>query len=345
MIYFTSDYTEGCHERILKRLMETNFEQTPGYGTDHHCQAAERYILAECGREDAHVHFLVGGTQTNLTLIAAALRPHQGAVCAESGHIHVHETGAVEATGHKCLTLPSGDGKITADQVAKLVHLHRTDESMEHTVQPKLVYISNPTEYGTIYSMAELEALSRVCRDNGLYLFLDGARLGYGLRCRENDVTLRDLARLCDAFYIGGTKVGALFGEALVITSAALNEDFRYLIKQRGGMLAKGRLLGIQFETLFEDGLYWEVSDHALKMADILRIALTDAGLSFQVDSPTNQLFPIVPDSLLEKIREKYAVTYMNRVDESRSCIRLCTSWATREEDVRAFCDDLKTMM
>ena len=345
MIYFTSDYTEGCHERILKRLMETNFEQTPGYGTDCHCQAAARYIRSECGREDAHVHFLVGGTQTNLTLIAAALRPHQGAVCAESGHIHVHETGAVEATGHKCLTLPSPDGKITAGQVAKLVHLHRTDESMEHTVQPKLVYISNPTEYGTIYSLGELEALSRVCRDNGLYLFVDGARLGYGLRCRENDVTLRDLARLCDAFYIGGTKVGALFGEALVLTSAALNEDFRYLIKQRGGMLAKGRLLGIQFETLFEDGLYWEISDHALAMADILRTALTEAGLPMQVDSPTNQLFPIVPDSLLEKIREKYAVTYMNRVDESRSCIRLCTSWATRETDVRAFCEDLKKMM
>ena len=345
MIYFTSDYTEGCHERILRRLTETNFEQTPGYGTDYHCRNAARYILDQCGSENAQVHFLVGGTQTNLTLIAAALRPHQGAVCAESGHIHVHETGAVEATGHKCLTLPSPDGKITADQVAKLVHLHRTDESMEHTVQPKLVYISNPTEYGTIYSLGELEALSRVCRENGLYLFLDGARLGYGLRCRENDVTLADLARLCDAFYIGGTKVGALFGEALVLTNAALNEDFRYLIKQRGGMLAKGRLLGIQFETLFEDGLYWEVSDYALKMADILRDALTDAGLSFQVDSPTNQLFPIVPDSLLAKLREKYAVTYMNRVDENRSCIRLCTSWATREADVRAFCEDLKKMM
>ena len=345
MIYFTSDYTEGCHERILRRLTETNFEQTPGYGTDYHCRNAARYILDQCANENAQVHFLVGGTQTNLTLIAAALRPHQGAVCAESGHIHVHETGAVEATGHKCLTLPSPDGKITADQVANLVHLHRTDDSMEHTVQPKLVYISNPTEYGTIYALGELEALSRVCRENGLYLFLDGARLGYGLRCRENDVTLRDLARLCDAFYIGGTKVGALFGEALVLTNAALNEDFRYLIKQRGGMLAKGRLLGIQFETLFEDGLYWEISDHALAMAELLRTALTEAGLPFQVDSPTNQLFPIVPDSLLAKLREKYAVTYMNRVDESRSCIRLCTSWATREADVRAFCDDLKNMM
>ena len=345
MIYFTSDYTEGCHERILQRLMETNYEQTPGYGTDEHCRNAARHILNECGGADADVHFLVGGTQTNMTLIAAALRPHQGAVCAESGHIHVHETGAVEATGHKCLTLPSPDGKITAAQVAEMVRLHRIDESMEHMVQPKLVYISNPTEYGTIYSLVELEALSDVCRELGLYLFLDGARLGYGLRCRENDVTLADLARLCDAFYIGGTKVGALFGEALVLTNRALREDFRYMIKQHGGMLAKGRLLGIQFETLFEDGLYWQISDHALNMADILRTALTDAGLPMQVDSPTNQLFPIVPDSLLQKIREKYAVTYMNRVDETHSCIRLCTSWATREENVRSFCEDLKRMI
>ena len=345
MIYFTSDYTEGCHERILKRMTETNLEQTPGYGTDHHCANAARYIKQACGRENLDVHFLVGGTQTNLTLIDAALRPHQGVVCAESGHIHVHETGAVEATGHKCLTLPSPDGKITAKQVADLVHLHRCDESMEHTVQPKLVYISNPTEYGTIYSKSELERLSAVCRENGLFLFLDGARLGYGLRCKENDVTLPDLARLCDAFYIGGTKVGALFGEALVLTHSALREDFRYMIKQHGGMLAKGRLLGIQFETLFEDGLYWQISDHALQMADRLRTALTEAELPMQVNSPTNQLFPVVPDTLLARIREKYAVTYMNRVDETHSCIRLCTSWATREEDVLSFCQDLKQMM
>jgi threonine aldolase len=326
-------------------MMETNLEQTSGYGTDYHCQNAASYIRRECGREDAAVHFLVGGTQTNLTVLAAALRPHQAAVCAESGHIHVHETGAVEATGHKCLTLPSPDGKITAAQVAQLVHLHRIDESMEHTAQPKLVYISNPTEYGTIYSLHELEEMSRVCKELGLYLFVDGARLGYGLRCRENDVTMADLARLCDAFYIGGTKVGALFGEALVLTHPALQEDFRYLIKQRGGMLAKGRLLGIQFETLFEDGLYYELADHALAMADILREAVKCAGLPFQVDSPTNQLFPIVPDAVLEKLREKYAVTYMNRVDDSHSCIRLCTSWATKESDVRAFCADLEKAM
>ena len=345
MIYFTSDYTEGCHERILERLVQTNFEQTSGYGTDGHCQAAAAHIRRECAREDIQVHFLVGGTQTNMTLIAAALRSHQGAVCAESGHIHVHETGAVEATGHKCLTLPSPDGKISAAQVAELVRLHRSDESMEHTVQPKLVYISNPTEYGTIYSLQELEEMNRVCRELGLYLFLDGARLGYGLRCQENDVTMADLARLCDAFYIGGTKVGALFGEALVLTNAALQEDFRYIIKQHGGMLAKGRLLGIQFEVLFEDGLYWTISDHALKMADRLRQAIVEAGLPFQVDSPTNQLFPVVPDALLEKLRQKYAVTYMNRVDENHSCIRLCTSWATKEEYVRSFCEDLKNMM
>ena len=345
MVYFTSDYCEGCHERILHRMMETNLEQTSGYGTDYHCQNAASYIRRECGREDAAVHFLVGGTQTNLTVLAAALRPHQAAVCAESGHIHVHETGAVEATGHKCLTLPSPDGKINAEQVAQLVHLHRTDESMEHTAQPKLVYISNPTEYGTIYSLHELEEMSRVCKELGLYLFVDGARLGYGLRCRENDVAMADLARLCDAFYIGGTKVGALFGEALVLTHPALKEDFRYLIKQRGGMLAKGRLLGIQFETLFEDGLYYELADHALAMADILREAVKGTGLPFQVDSPTNQLFPIVPDAVLEKLREKYAVTYMNRVDDSHSCIRLCTSWATRESDVRAFCADLEKAM
>lgn len=341
MVYFTSDYCEGCHERILARLMETNLEQTAGYGMDPHCDRAARYIKAECGREELDVHFLVGGTQTNLTVIDAALRPHQGAVCAESGHINVHETGAVEATGHKCLTLPSSDGKITAAQVETLVRLHRADESMEHTVQPKLVYISNPTEYGTVYSLSELEELSRVCRELGLFLFVDGARLGYGLRCRENDVTLADLARLCDAFYIGGTKVGALFGEALVLTNPALREDFRYMIKQHGGMLAKGRLLGIQFETLFADGLYWRISDHALEMAELLRCALKQCGFPMYVDSPTNQLFPIIPDTLLQKLREKYAVTYMHRVDDSRSCIRLCTSWATKEEDVRAFCADV----
>ncbi len=342
MIYFTSDYCEGCHPSILERMAQTNFEQTSGYGTDPHCTRAAELIRAQCGNADLDVHFLVGGTQANLTVISAALRPHQAAVCAQSGHINVHETGAVEATGHKILTLPSTDGKISAQQVRDLVHAHRTDESMEHTAQPKLVYISNPTEYGTIYRKAELEALSTACRELGLYLFLDGARLGYGLRCRENDLTLADLARLCDAFYIGGTKVGALFGEAVVLTNAALREDFRYLIKRHGGMLAKGRLLGIQFETLFENGLYWELSDHALGLADKLRRALNDLGCPWLVDSPTNQLFPILPNALLEQLRDRFAWTHMETVDADHTAIRLCISWATRETAVDTLVEALK---
>ena len=344
MIYFTSDYCEGCHERILQRLIATNMEQTSGYGTDGHCANAAALIRSACDAETADVHFLVGGTQTNLTVIDAALRPHQAVVCASSGHIHVHETGAVEATGHKILALPSDDGKITASQVRALVHAHRTDESMEHTAQPKLVYISNPTELGTIYSKKELTALSQTCRELGLYLFLDGARLGYGLMCRENDLTLPDLAKLCDAFYIGGTKVGALFGEALVLTHGGLKEDFRYLIKQHGGMLAKGRLLGVQFETLFEDGLYFEISKHALTLADRLREAIREAGYDFYVDSPTNQIFPILPDAVLKQLAERYAYTYQCRVSETMSAVRLCTSWATRPEHIDAFCGDLKRL-
>ena len=344
MIYFTSDYTEGCHERILQKLIATNMEQTSGYGTDPHCANAARLIREACGRENIDVHFLVGGTQTNLTVIDAALRPHQAAVCAQSGHIHVHETGAVEATGHKILALPSDDGKITADQVRALVHAHRTDESMEHTAQPKLVYISNPTELGTIYTKAELFALSEACRELSLYLFLDGARMGYGLACRENDLTLGDITDACDAFYIGGTKVGALFGEALVLKHPALREDFRYLIKQHGGMLAKGRLLGVQFETLFEDNLYFNISKHALALADRLREAISGLGYRFYAESPTNQLFPILPDRVLEGLKAKYAYTYQCRVSPEESAIRLCTSWATTPEQVEAFCADLAAL-
>ncbi len=342
MIYFTSDYCEGCHPRVLQRLVQTNLEQTPGYGTDHHCDQAARLIRERFACPQADVHFLVGGTQTNLTVIDAALRPHQAVICAQTGHIHVHETGAVEATGHKILALPTPDGKLTACQIARVVQAHRTDESMEHTAQPKLVYLSNPTELGTIYSRAELEAISRVCRELGLYLFLDGARLGYGLVCPENDLEPADLPRLTDAFYIGGTKVGALFGEALVLTHPALREDFRYLIKQHGGMLAKGRLLGLQFETLFTQDLYFDISRHAITQARRLKEALEALGLGFYAQSPTNQLFPILPDAALQALSHRYAVTYQARVDAAHSAIRLCTSWATRPEDVDAFCRDLK---
>ena len=341
MIFFTSDYCEGCHKKILQRLITTNMEQTSGYGTDPYCAKAASPIRAQCGNQNVDVHFLVGGTQTNLTVIDAGLRPHQAVVCAQSGHIHAHETGAVEATGHKILALPSSDGKITADQVRNLVLAHRADESMEHTSQPRMVYISNPTELGTIYSKAELTELSETCRELGLFLFLDGARLGYGLMCKENDLTLADLAKLCDVFYIGGTKVGAMFGEALVISHPYLKEDFRYMIKQHGGMLAKGRLLGVQFETLFTDDLYYEISKHALGLADRLREAIAEAGFEFYVDSPTNQVFPILPDKLLKKLGDKYAYTYQCRVSECMSAIRLCTSWATKPEQVETFCTDL----
>ena len=344
MIYFNNDYSEGCHQKVLDALIRTNMEQTLGYGQDEHCAAAAAKIKALCGREDVAVHFLVGGTQTNLTVIDAALRPHQGALCAVSGHINVHETGAVEATGHKVLTVPSADGKITADQVAQVVNAHRADASFEHTAQPKLVYISNPTELGTLYTLAELEALSKTSHELGLYLFLDGARLGYGLMARGNDVTMPDLARLCDVFNIGGTKVGALFGEAVVISNPVLAEDFRYLIKQHGGMLAKGRLLGVQFDALMTDNLYFDISAHADRLADKLRAALEALNVPFLVPGVTNQLFPILPDDVLETLSGKYAFCEQERVDETHRAVRFCTSWATKEENVDALCSDLRAL-
>ena len=341
MIRFNCDYSEGAHERIMARMLETNMEQTPGYGEDIHCERARELIKVACNAPSADIHFLVGGTQTNLTVIDAALRSHQGVIGAESAHINVHETGSIEACGHKVLTLPSSDGKITAEQVDKAYKAHINDESFEHMVQPKMVYISNPTELGTIYSKAELEAISKVCKANGLYLFMDGARLGYGLASKENDLSLEDIANLCDVFYIGGTKVGALFGEAVVITNSELKPDFRYFIKQKGGMLAKGRLLGIQFETLFEDGLYMEISEHAARLADKLRYAFKAAGYDFLVDSPTNQIFPIMPDEKLDKLRENYSFSYQQRIDETHSAVRFCTSWATKEENVDKLIQEL----
>lgn len=344
MIYFHNDYSEGCHEKVLQKLIETNLEQTPGYGTDEYCLSAARKIKAACGREDLDVHFLVGGTQANLTVIDAALRPHQGVLCAVSGHINVHETGAVEATGHKVLPLPSQDAKVTAAQIEAAVKAHREDDSFEHTVQPKMVYISNPSELGTLYSLNELEELSDVCHKNGLYLFLDGARMGYGLAAKDYDVTLADIARLCDVFYIGGTKVGALFGEAVVIGNSELKSDFRYMIKQHGGMLAKGRLLGVQFDALFTDGLYFEISRHAIKMADQLRTCFDSLGVRYLVPGITNQVFPILSDDLLAELSKKFMFTEMERVDENHRCVRFCTSWASRQENMDALCEELKRL-
>lgn len=342
MIRFNCDYSEGAHPKILEKLLQTNMEQTAGYGTDPYCREAAEMIKDKCKRQDADVHFLVGGTQTNLTVIAAALRPHQGAVAVDSGHINTHETGAIEAAGHKVLALPSEDGKLTAAQVDEAVKGHMNDESREHTVQPKLVYISNPTEIGTIYSKAELTELNRVCRENGLILYMDGARLGYGLCAEDNDLDLPTIAQLCDAFYIGGTKIGALFGEALVICNEDLKKDFRYIIKQKGGMLAKGRLLGLQFSALFEDDLYFVMSRHANKMAMLIRDAFIEKGYNFLIASSTNQQFPIIPNDILEALGEKFEYSFWQKVDENASAVRFCTSWATKAEDVQKLIEEIQ---
>lgn len=344
MIYFHNDYSEGCHPNVLEKLIKTNLEQTPGYGEDIYCEEAAAKIRELCDNDDLAVHFLVGGTQTNLTVIAAALRPHQAALGPVSAHINVHETGAVEATGHKVLSVPSADGKITAAQVSSVVETHRASGSFEHEAQPKLVYISSPTELGTIYTLAELEELSATCKKYGLYLFLDGARLGYGLAAADNDVTLKDLARLCDVFYIGGTKVGALFGEAVVISNSALKEDFRYLMKQKGAMLAKGRLLGVQFGALMTNNLYFDLGAHAVKLADRIRDTFGKMGVSYLVPGTTNQIFPILPDKLLDELSENFMFTEMERVDENHRAVRFCTSWASTEQNVNALCAELQRL-
>ena len=345
MIRFNSDYTEGCHPAILERPAATNMEQTPGYGEDVYCAAAAEQIKEACAAPEAAVHFLVGGTQTNVTVISAALRHYQGVITAVTGHINVHETGALESCGHKCLTIETADGKLTAEQIAAYTDAHYADASFEHTVQPKMVYISNPTEIGTIYKKAELEAIYDVCKERGLYLFLDGARLGYGLTCRENDLTLADVAALTDVFYIGGTKVGALFGEAVVITNEELKRDFRYNMKQRGGMLAKGRLLGIQFLTLFEEKRYFEISAHASRLAEKIHDELKDMGVKFYVDSPSNHQFVILPDAVLEKLKDDFAFEYQARVDDTHSAVRICTCWATKEENVEALLAALRGLL
>lgn len=344
MIRFECDYAEGAHPKILEKMVETNFEQTPGYGVDEYCESARNRIKQLCGNDKIDVHFLVGGTQTNMTAIASMLRPHQGVISANTGHVNVHETGAIEATGHKVLTVASTDGKITAKQVEEFYKAHWNDATHEHMVQPGMVYISYPTENGTTYTKSELEALSKTCSECGLPLFLDGARLGYGLEADGSDLALPDIAKLTDIFYIGGTKVGALFGEAVVISNDSLKKDFRYLIKQRGGMLAKGRLLGIQFDVLFSDNLYFEVSKHAVKLAMLIRNAFNEKGYKFLYDSHTNQQFPIIPNDKLEILSQKYSYSFWERIDEKHTAVRFCTSWATREEDVKLLIADIESL-
>ena len=342
MYYFHNDYNEACHPAVLKKLQDSMGKQMGGYGEDTSCEHAAAMIRSLCCDDSLAVHFLVGGTQANLTVIAAALRPHQAALCAQTGHIHVHETGAIEATGHKVIALNTDDGKITGDQIREAVRSHLADSAREHTPQPKLVYISNPTELGTIYSKSELEDISCACRDYGLYLYLDGARLGYGLAAEGNDVSFADLACLTDAFYIGGTKVGAMFGEAVVISSRQIAEDFRYLMKQHGGMLAKGWLLGLQYEALLDGGLYLEIARHADAMADKLRDVLKRLGYPQLVEGVTNQVFPVLPDALLAKLQDNFTFTEQVRVDDAHRAVRFCTSWATTPEAIDALCAEIK---
>lgn len=334
MLHFDNDYLEGAHPLILKKLTDTNMDQTPGYGTDRYCESAKEKIRSACKCPGAEIHFLVGGTQTNATVIRALLRAYQGVVAADSGHISSHEAGAIEAGGHKVLTLPQNQGKISAAQVENYLDTFYQDQSNAHMVQPGMVYISHPTEYGTLYTKSELEELREVCQKYRIPLYLDGARLGYGLMADDTDVTLEVIAGCCDAFYIGGTKVGALFGEAVVITKPDLIEHFFTTIKQQGGLLAKGRLLGIQFDVLFTDGLYFQISRHAIEMANILKKGLLEKGYSLYLDSPTNQQFVVIDNQKLEALSGIVSVTLWETYDETHTVIRLATSWATKEADI-----------
>jgi len=344
MRYFNNDYNEACHPEILKALAKNAGTQMPGYSADAYCAEAAGMIRKKCDAPNAAVHFLMGGTQTNLTVIAASLRPHQGVIAAESGHINIHETGAIEATGHKVILVSSGDGKVDAALAAKIVASQSLSMDAEHIVQPKMVYISNPTEYGTLYSLAELKALYDLCRKKGLYLFVDGARMGYGLAAKDNDITLADYAKYTDVFYIGGTKVGAMFGEAVVISNPAIAEDFRYLMKQKGGMLAKGWLLGLQFKTLFENDLYFSISAHADKMADKIRRTLTDLGYELYLPGTTNQVFVTLPDQMLSELGKKFTFAIWEKADENHTTVRFCTSWATTDENTDALCTAFKRL-
>lgn len=333
MLYFENDYCEGAHEAVLKRLIETNMEKLPGYGTDKYCESAKEKIRKACGCPDADVYFLVGGTQTNEVVISSLLRRYEGVLAAATGHISLHEAGAIEYTGHKVLALPHREGKISAGAAAEYLETFYQDESHEHMVFPGMVYISHPTEYGTLYTKKELEELSGLCEKYHLPLFLDGARLGYGLVSPDTDVTLADIARLTSAFYIGGTKVGALCGEAVVFPGKA-PAHFLTMIKQQGALLAKGRLLGIQFDALFTDDLYMEIGKNAIETAEILKKALAEKGYRFLLASPTNQIFVILENQRMERLREKAVFSYWEKYDENHTVVRFATSWATKREEV-----------
>lgn len=339
---FKNDYSEGAHANILKTMLESNLEQTNGYGNDDYCERAKNLIKNRLNNDQSEIHFIVGGTQTNLIMISSALRPFESVISANTGHINVHETGAIEATGHKvCATPFRKDGKLSIIDIKSVLDEH-TDE---HMVMPRMVYISQSTEVGTIYSKEELKEIYEFCKANGLYLFVDGARLGSALTSVKNNVSLEDLAHFSDAFYIGGTKNGALFGEALVINNKSLSKDFRYYIKQRGALLAKGRLLGIQFEELLKNELFFDLGKHANEMAMNLSQGLNELGIEFLTESFTNQIFPIFSNNILEKLGKIYDYTFWSKTSDNKSCIRLCTSWATKKDMVSEFLQDVSKIL
>ena len=341
MISFESDYTEGAHEKILQRFIETNMEQLSGYGNDKYSDCAKEKIRRVCECPEADIYFLTGGTQTNAVIIDTVLQKYEGVVAADTGHVNVHEAGAIEYTGHKVLTIPQKNGKINAVQLEKYLTDFEQDGNHEQMVFPGMVYISHPTEYGTLYSRDELIDISDVCRKHALPLFLDGARLGYGLMSKKTDVDLPLIAKTCDIFYIGGTKVGALCGEAVVFTKNNTPKHFATMVKQHGALLAKGRLTGIQFDTLFTDNLYFTISRHAIEMAEKLKNGLQEKGYTFYLDSPTNQQFIVLENDAMNRLSEFVAFSFWEKYDDTHTVIRLATSWATKEEAV----DELLKLM
>lgn len=341
MISFKNDYSEGALPEIMEALVNSNLEQTVGYGMDEYCARAAEKIKNKINRPGAQVHFLVGGTQTNQTCISAFLRSYEAVIGVKTAHINVHETGAIEATGHKVVAVEGADGKVTPQDIRAAVAYHED----EHMVKPKMVYISDSTEIGTIYYKKELEAISACCKELGLYLYLDGARLGSALTAEGNDLTLEDIAALTDAFYIGGTKNGALFGEAVVLVNPELQKEFRYSIKQHGGMLAKGRLLGIQFDRLFTDDLFFKAAAHANRMAMKLKQGLTGCGVEFLADSVTNQQFSIFTEEETKILNREFLFERFGITEDGKNVLRFCTSWATKEENVEHLINTVKAML
>ena len=338
---FACDYMKGAHPAIIKRMSETNMMETTGYGRDEVTEEAREKIRKACGCPDAKVEFLIGGTQTNAVMVDAFLRSYQGVIAADTGHISIHEAGAIEASGHKVITLPHREGKISAAQVREYLEDFYKDDSHEHMVMPGMIYLSQPTEYGTLYTLEELKAFRQVCDDHDIPLYVDGARLAYALGCPDNDVTLKGLTQLCDAFYIGGTKCGALLGEAVVIPDPDALPHLFTIIKQHGALLAKGRLLGVQFSELFSGDLYFEIGKHAIAAAGRIKKALKEKGYSLKIDSPTNQIFCIMENEYLKEFGEKVAYTFWEKYDDTHTVIRLATDWGTADADVDALIDIL----